>query len=319
MNNPPLATATEPSPTSAATPESAGAQESLRKRGGRGYLVFVFILALLGGGYYAYEKTPLKAPMQKIAGWLYHLSDKKPTAKTKVSPAPTSAPAVTADKTAKPLPVLIPKPLPKNLSAATDNAVQEALAQLRETVARLQLSQHAADAQLQKLGATAAAPDHNIRLSLIDLRLQLSGDTAAASSSLAALGDTGAIDRQWLATEVIRLQHMPNRNKIARIIQKLLAAANNRPPAATTTGTAAGIFTSLFNVRKVSADTAADNRPLLRRLEVLLLTGQRQAYLLVLNDFAARNQSADSNIELQISLLQKFGAPVYAINYGTLQ
>lgn len=237
-------------------------------------------------------------------------------------------------------PVITPIETPAEDSSIADNAgnIAAALAAQTAQIAALQKD----ILRLQSERNKTNAPDTAAHLDLIDLRLQIGGDTVAAADALLALPDNADVNAQWLTGEVARLQNTPARTQIVLTLQKLMqiiardSTAVEIPPAAINSeeqsaeeenssaansfsATTAQTLKQIFNVRRAGeSKSAADNGQRLRRLELLLLTGQHSAYLSALHKFAARPLYAkDANVPLLIDTLQKFGAPIYALNRST--
>ena len=172
----------------------------------------------------------------------------------------------------------------------------------------------------------ADSQNTEIRLGLIDLRLRTDGDTAAAARALSAVSPVRDSDGAWLAAEVSRLQNAPARDRIADVLRRLLhfverdggAVSENESAAAEAWDSrAAAELKKIFNVRRVSGDNekGESHLMLLRRMETLLLTGQREAYLAALDALAVNPpQSDDANVRVLIDTLREFGMPVYALS-----
>ena len=203
------------------------------------------------------------------------------------------------------------------------------IARMQSDIARLQNA-------LDKQNRAADVADLEMRLNLIDLRLRLDGDSAVAADALSSLRGAVGVDSRWLGDEIARLQNAAARGRILRTLQKLSrlvarAPAAARPanaedaadaPAETSFGdSVAALFKRTFNVRRVAdGESEAFSERRLQRMETLLLTGRRTAYLAALNELAARPPSAaDANIPLLINALQTFGAPIYALNDWTIR
>lgn len=199
---------------------------------------------------------------------------------------------------------------------ARDEFFAAQIARLQDEIARLR----------ERENRRIDAPDADVRLDLIDLRLRIDGDPAAAADALSALPNVRGVDPRWRADEIARLQTIASRGQIAETLRKLsriFARAASAPSAFADaaaedswSGRAAAALKRIFNVRRIPAggENGESAGAQLRRMEMLLLTGQRTAYLAALHEFAARPPSAaDANLPLLIQTLQKFGAPKYAL------
>lgn len=203
--------------------------------------------------------------------------------------------------------------------AAQIARMRDEITRLRDEIARTRNAVHTRN---------RAAPDAETRLELIDLRLRLDGDSAAAAAALSSLQNAPELDSQWLAAEIARLKNTASRGQIADTLQKMIrlsahdsaaaenadAAKNAAPSAADSYGDkAAAALKRIFNVERIAAAASAGPVRRLRRMETLLLTGRRAAYLSELAEFAARPPPADADIAPLTRALQEFGAPIYAL------
>ena len=206
-----------------------------------------------------------------------------------------------------------------SLGASTSRASgqdeeKQQLVRLRDSVARLEFLQQETDERIARI---AGARDSDLQLNLIDLRLRFSGDPAAAARSLSVLRKAPGVNAVWLNAEIERLQNTPSRAQVVRALQQLLRLADvaaAEPPSGPGAGGIVGSLQKIFRVRR-TVHSGTEVREQLRRLELLFLTGQRETYLTVLGEFAARPAfSSDPNVPLHLESLQKFGAPEYALN-----
>lgn len=213
-------------------------------------------------------------------------------------------------------------------SLRRDEEIIVQLAQMRDEIARLRNAVN-----------NRAAPDSETRLELIDLRLRLDGDTRAAAAALSSLQNAPGINLQWLAAEIARLNKIAPREEIVNTLQKLIlriapnsaAAAdsssvqNTESAGAQSSSSVADSFGEkiaaslkrVFNVQRIIDSENASPHGIslrqLRRMETLLLTGRRAAYLSELAEFAALPSAANAEILPLARSLQQFGAPIYAI------
>ena len=292
---------------------------------------FLAIVACFGGGgYLAYQQPFLRPYLQphwhQFLAQIPFVSPPPPNTTPKTTrqspPIAETTPAVSDDnpppKTAAPTTTIAPATTARNTETPPTNRnlvnVREQIADLRDTIARLQLQQNTQNRRITEL---AQSPDAAIQLELIDLRLRQSGDTQTAANSLLTLQNNPAASPLWLADEIARLQNAPSRTQIVLILQKLLPGVPNASSSAAPDNSPADFMIKLFNIRHTAAPDAARYQQHLQRMELLFLTGQRTAYLSALDTFANRfAHIAEPNIALNIKLLQKFGAPLYALNYG---
>ena len=178
----------------------------------------------------------------------------------------------------------------------------------------------------------------DIRLRLINLELRLSGDSAAAAAALQQLV-TDSVDRvdntrrEWFEREITRLQAMPTRGALLAVLRRNAGAtptasatatpANSTDEAAAENDNSGGWrekLESLLNIRRTHQTTTAPHATtakdpasaLLARLELLLLSGQDEAYWRLLQN-ATDNATAITNATMATDKLRRFGAPDYRL------
>lgn len=214
-------------------------------------------------------------------------------------------------------------PLALSESGAFDDPIselQQSVADMQEEMDDLRERQADEAARLARVesGALASPSSSGWRLQLIDLRLRQSGDAAAAARDLSMLRSRHGVSSPWLDAEADRLRNAESRARIAGVLQGLLRDARRaaeNPPQIFAGSAPAAFLVSLFNIRRADEGGTPGVLEDLRRLELLFLSGQREAYLEALDDFAARGVFAGENAQLQIDVLKKFGAPRYALDF----
>ena len=284
------------------------------------YLLIVSVL-LSGGVYFAYQQPSLRPHLEKywdqlranITARIPYGGD-TPGAETKEPVTVTIAKKTPAEKT----PAEKPKPPPGPIVRPADNVQSSRqFNELKDDIVRLQIAQSETSRRVGLLSSdnNDARDFTALDVSLIDLRLRHSGDTAAAADGLAKLSGAPGINPQWLAREIARLRNAASRGQIASVLEKLLRlypSHESPPPASAELDGVAGTLAGWFNVRRVDEVGGGENiREILLRMELLFLTGQRGTYLHELESLAARPPVADPNVALHLQTLQKFGAPEY--------
>lgn len=313
-----------------------------KPRGGTGRAVRRFILflffaaALLGGAaYYAgqipalrpfVQKIAAPAPVKKLLGWDTSESAAPQTADiSNISEIPETSgdsdshtfesaatPRGTIAKPGVPEKDFAPEDSAPNVFASGENVspdAEEEQADLAERLAAAEKSVMRLRRAHRKTRRNAAA----MRLRIVDLQLRQSGDTAAAAAALSALKDSAGIDNIWLGGEIARIESVPPKNQITETLRELAEAAEN---AARPQNNAPEILGGLVNaLRSRRTDSPPDLR--LQKMELLWLTGQREAYAAALDDIVRRPpDGADPNILVLVKRLRELGAPRYAVNFG---
>ena len=322
---PPKSAPPKPVPPKPVPPKSKPA-----KKGGIGCFSYLLIVSILlsGSVYFAYQQPLLRPYLEKywdqlrtnITSRIPYGSDtpavesRKPVTVTIAKKTPAEKKPVEKKPAEKPK----PKPKPEPTVRPADNVQSSAqFKELKDDIARLQIAQSETSRRVGLLSSDNddARDFTGLEVSLIDLRLRHSGDTAAAAADLAKLSSVPGISPQWLAREIARLQNAASRGQIASVLEKLLRlypSHESPPPESVKLDGVAGTLAGWFNVRRVDEVGGGENiREILLRMELLFLTGQRETYLHELESLAARPPVSDPNVALHLQTLQKFGAPEY--------
>lgn len=233
-----------------------------------------------------YTNTTLPAPVKKTIAFI----------KAKLNPPAETTPTVTAKKP-QPTPITPPKkaktPTPPDNTAGTTGTIATPATtataaqnlQLQNRIAQLEQQ---INAMQNRVTSPRLSPEQlNWRLKIIDLELQLNGDTLQAAHALQQLQTTATPAlRTALTQERQRLQNMTAKSTVLSAIkatQKQLAQTSQNP---TTDATAAQQATTwlktFFNYKTVTtATTSLSHQQLqeqIKQLEYLLLTRQYDAY-----------------------------------------
>ena len=311
----------QPVPPKSAPPKPVPPKSKPAKKGGIGCFSYLLIVSVLlsGGVYFAYQQPLLRPHLENYWGQLranitarIPYGGDTPAAETRKPVTVTIAKNTPAEK---------PKPKPAPAVRPADNVQSSApFKELQDDIVRLQIAQSETSRRVGLLSAdNDDARDFTaLDVSFIDLRLRHSGDTAAAADGLAKLSGASNINPQWLAREIARLRNAASRGQIASVLEKLLRlypSHESPPPASVKLDGVAGTLAGWFNVRRVDEAGGGENiRETLLRMELLFLTGQREAYLHALESLAARPPVSDPNVALHLQTLQKFGAPEYFLS-----
>ncbi|MGI9306741.1 MAG: hypothetical protein ACR2P5_05490 [Gammaproteobacteria bacterium] len=325
----PSQTAPPPKPAPPPMPAKRGGFRAFLRRLALRFAVLAAVLG--GGGYYAYQQPAVQPYMDKIIAFAAPavrrmFGMQAPPQNTGAADAVENTAANAAPDAADSLAGAADDgsfsggvSSNGNSSNAAGGAdlrdIMRRLAAAEDEVARLRRAQDAAARRsaLSPAGESGAA-ETELRLQIIDLRLRQSGDTAAAAAALSLLREAEGIDRVLLDREIARLQNAASKSQIAAAIAKLSRLSAAAPP---DTESAVSGLLGVLRARRSGENGGAAR---LQRMELLWLTGRREAYLDALDDIAANPLSgADPNIPLLVENLQKYGAPKYALNYGAFK
>ena len=269
-----------------------------KKRGVGKFILFVLmVMAVLIAGVIYYQKQ-----IEQLTGWnLIPIGGitNKTVDKSVATPVASPPPSAVILESLRTLETTI-----ETARLAANRADASARQALSE-VAILKSQRHAR-------GEDAAS----LHLRLIDLQLQLSGDTKQAAAELRRLASvlpTTEQTQRWL-DEAARLDNVPPRHLLLRGIYAGQNGNNEgsvNAPQATDTESWQNRLKKLLDIRQTTRQKDMSGVVLVR-LELLLLSGQSDAYWALLSG-AVKDPDIDDATRATLDKLSTWGAPEYRL------
>lgn len=201
--------------------------------------------------------------------------------------------------------------------------LRQAVVNAQQDISDLQQRLRASELQSSDLAVRLAAvrqhegAELGLQVQVIALQLRLSGETAAAAAALNALaaGLEDTVAARTLLDEAVRLEGVPARATLLRVLEEVLS------PAVETAGPAAGeggvgeVVKALFKVQHTPAGGLGHRaRAQLAQLHLHLLTQREEAYWQLLHTMRAAGQHNAVVAEVLERLLAH-GKPDYQLRW----
>lgn len=314
QNKPATAAKSAEAPAAAATPAAKPPPQPAKppippkKKGG--CLPKLILLLIIGGGLAALIYFPQQIESLtgvKLPAFIHSLTA-SPAADESADDEAPAAPAAPGSQA----------PAPSDLLDTRIQQLQQTADSNRQTLQSLQARLMRSEQQSSRLAAQVAdinrqQTDRLLQLQIIDLQLQLSGDTAAAAKQLKQLAATSQDTTlaRALMDEAARLDNLPRRALLLSLLNELKTPP---PPAADKTDSRIGrLLKDFLNIRytpTAAATSAAQEQ--LAQLELLLLTRQEAAYWLRLQQLHD-DDIGDQEVQAILQRLYEYGAPDYRL------